>query len=273
MVEKPTRRNQVSSMSSSKATPVLAGVVFSFLILVQSAQAQSPVEERSVRPAGAAASSAQPTPNPVLDLYVDLQELREEVQRLNGVVEELTYELARAKSVQATDYANLDSRLLQLSQSSAGVAPETAANGQAMVPSAQAVGSTPAAEQADGQQEAAALYSEALAALRAGNASGAVELFDRLVQTYPANPLVGDSYYWIGETHWVAGRYEQAREAYAGLVNGFADNRKFGESLYKLGRVYVELGDVNKAREYLQKAQAQGGDVADRASELLAEIR
>ena len=108
--------------------------------------------------------------------------------------------------------------------------------------------------------------------MRNGDRQGALNTFSELITNYPTDAVVEDAYYWVGETHWVAGENEQAREAYAGLVNNFPDNRKYGDALYKLARVYLNLEDRDQAVILLQETQQLGGDVGARASELLEEI-
>ncbi len=259
-------------MSYKQTTSVYAGVVFLFLSLSQSLLAQAPVEERPVgtRPSPQAVADQQTQEqSATVALYLDIQTLRSEISALRGLVEELSYELQRLQSRQSTDYANLDSRILRLTANPAeNPQPQTAVVGD----TSPATGVTNITPPQINNEGAAQHYSEALSKLRNGDRAGALEAFKTLIANYPEDPVAADAYYWVGETHWVAGENEDAREAYAGLVRDFPDHRKYGEALYKLARVYVNLNDLEQAKPLLIQAQGLGGDIGARATELLEEI-
>lgn len=261
-------------MSVKQTTSAYAGVVFLFLLFSQFSLAQAPVEDRSLgaRPAAqaAAADPQSQEQSATVALYLDIQTLRTEISALRGLVEELSYELQRMQSRQSTDYANLDSRILALTSNAV----------ENPVPQATAAGDAPVANNSTANipppqinnDVAAQHYTDALAKLRNGDRAGALEAFNTLIATYPEDPVAADAYYWVGETHWVAGENEPAREAYAGLVQNFPGHRKYGEALYKLARVYVNLEDVEQAIPLLTQAEDLGGDIGARAAELLEEI-
>lgn len=257
-------------MNALVTTPVRVGVVFSFLVAASILSAQAPVDDLTRPAQRPAAAPAQP--DPTLVLYNQLQQLRDEVLRLTSQVEELGYEVQRLQSAQASDYANLDARLVDMSrrlEATAGAAPAQPGSNQSLSQGQ----SAPANQQPDlGNGAATELYTESLDLLRSGNRQGAIEGFNRLVGDWPNDPLVADSYYWIGQTHWVAAEYEQAREAFAALVNGFAQHRKYGESLFRLGQVYQRLGNNAQARTYLQQAVETGSAISMQAEQLLSEL-
>jgi TolA-binding protein len=257
-------------MITTRTTSAYVGVVFLFLPFLTSAVAQAPVLDLSV-PATQAQQRAdqeqEQERSATVALYLDIQTLRVEISELRGLVEELTYEIQRLQSRQSTDYANLDSRILQLS--SGGISEPVAVDSGVEPEDTSA--SIIVAPQID-NESAADLYSEGLSSLRNGDREGALASFGELISSYPTDPVVADAYYWVGETHWVAGENEEAREAYAGLVNGFPGHRKYGDAVYKLARVYLNLSDPDQAIVLLQEAQQLGGDISARASELLEEI-
>lgn len=243
-------------------------MVFSFLAIGLVAQAQAPVESLTQPARSAAAQPAQP--DPTIVLYNELQQLREEVLRLTGRVEELSYEVQRLQSAQANDYANLDARILDLSRrlesSPASAATTTPATqpGQATV----TIGRQPQVD----DEAAAELYAQSLDQLRAGERAAAIQGFEQLISRWPNDALVADSYYWIGQTRWVAAEYEGAREAFTGLVTGFPEHRKYAESLFRLGQVYLQLNDSANARKYLEMARDTGSAISSQAEQALAEI-
>ena len=258
-------------MRSLKATSAYVGVVFLFLSYQEAALAQAPVQSLSV-PAAEVRQQNEQQQAATVELYLDIQTLRTEVTELRGMIEELNYEIQRLQSRQTADYENLDSRILQITSAGQGQNPSPVASSEiGSDPQQPDTLSLPVAPQIE-NESAGELYSQGLASLRTGDTSGALSTFGDLISQYPTDPVAADAYYWVGESHWVALEYEQAREAYAGLVNNFPSHRRYGDALYKLSRVYLNLGDRDQAIVLLQEAQQLGGEISARASELLEEI-
>ncbi|MBT5331760.1 MAG: tetratricopeptide repeat protein [Porticoccaceae bacterium] len=259
-------------MRFDRTTSAPAGVVFLFLSCAPLIWAQAPVEDRSIGPGSPAQLQAEQQAqeqeqSATIALYLELQTLRTEVSLLRGLIEESNYEIQRLQSRQATDYANLDARILGLN--SVPAAGPSQASGPADTTN------TPSTEIAPPQidsETAADQYRAALDKMRAGDREGALEGFRQLIGDYPTDPVVGDAYYWVGQTHWVADENEEAREAFTGLVNGFKNHRRYGEALNKLAEVYIKLNDQQQAETLLLEAEQLGGDVGARASELLEEF-
>ena len=257
-------------MKSMQTTSAFVGVVFLLLGFTQQLWAQAPVEERSVGQGSPSQIQAQQNQQQSANvaLYLELQTLRTEVSLLRGLIEESNYEIQRLQSRQATDYANLDSRILGLNSSAAATPTQTE---QVSATSQEQIATEVAAPQID-SEKAAEQYRAALDNMRAGDRDGALSGFNALIQAYPSDPVVGDAYYWVGQTHWVAGENEDAREAFTGLVDGFQGHRRYGEALNKLAEVYIKLGDTEQASARLVEAQQLGGDTGARAAELLEDL-
>lgn len=257
-------------MFSKHIAPVfLAGAMIAFS---NSILAQAPVEDRSVPANSSSRSGVQPSPaiseDASVQLYLQLQTLRQEVTELRGLIEELNYQIDQLSSRQTNDYANLDRRILELGQGGGATGPTTNP-----VPTAGAQGSpsVPTAATANTGAQATELYNRAFASLRSGDRDAALAQFDELVNQYPNNAVAGDALYWMGETQWVGAAYEEARQAFASLTNRFPEHRRYGDALYKLGLIYHQLGDNVSAQQYLQEAVELGGDVGARAEEFLSQ--
>lgn len=263
-------------MRSIRTTPAYVGVVFLYLGFAQTLWAQAPVEDRSIGPGSpaqiqAAQAQQEQERSATVSLYLELQALRTEVSLLRGLIEESNYEIQRLQSRQSTDYANLDSRILALGNSVSS--DSNGPSGPAEAPGPAASSSAEVAPPQIDSESAADLYRLALDKMRAGDRDGALQGFNELIQNYPTDSVVGDAYYWVGQTHWVAGENEQAREAFTGLVNGFMNHRRYGEALNRLAEVYLKLGDPQQAESLLLQGQQLGGDVGARASELLESLK
>jgi TolA-binding protein len=256
-------------MSAKSIVPTLfVGTMFAFSTTIF---AQAPVEDRSVpavnRSATAQSAQSSPSQDANVQLYMELQTLRQEVSDLRGMIEELNYHIDQLGTRQGNDYANLDRRLLELSGGNPGgvaVSPNSAgANTSTIAPPVIASGPT-------ANSKAGELYNQAFTSLRSGDRDVALSRFEQVVKEYPNDAVTGDALYWMGETHWVAAAYEKSRQAFVMLTERFPDHRRYGDALYKLGLIYHQLGDDASARKNLQKAVALGGDVGARAEEFLS---
>jgi len=204
-----------------------------------------------------------------VQLYLEMQTLRQDVTELRGLIEELTYQLEQLSSRQTNDYANLDRRILELGQG--GTVSTASPTGSSPANSSSASSAASAQPAATGGSAATQLYNQAFASLRSGDRDTALRQFEELVNQYPNDAVAGDALYWMGETQLVGAAYEKAREAFVGLTDRFPEHRRFGDALYKLGLIYHQLGDTAASRQYLQRAVSQGGDVGARAEEFLAQ--
>ena len=79
-----------------------------------------------------------------------------------------------------------------------------------------------------------ASYSEAESALRA------------FIAAHPDGALVGNARYWLGETYYVRGRYEDAVVAFAEGYQKAPSGPKAADNLLKLG---MSLAKLNKRQE------------------------
>jgi tol-pal system protein YbgF len=256
-------------MFSKHIVPVLlAGTMIAFST---TNLAQAPVEDRSV-PANSNRSGSQAqsalSEDAGVQLYLELQTLRQEVTALRGLIEELNYQIDQLSSRQTNDYANLDRRILELSQGGVSVVSDGNSNSNAAAATSSS-SATPTI--ANNGMEASELYNRAFASLRSGDREAALSQFGDLVEQYPNDAVAGDALYWMGETQWVGAAYEDARQAFVSLIERFPEHRRYGDALYKLGLIYHQLGDNSAAQQYLQRAVALGGDVGARAEEFLSQ--
>ena len=217
---------------------------------VNSGPAGSPVV------AGAAAAAPGAAQNESLGrLYLQIQQLQQDVMRLNGIVEEQAHELRKLKEQSLERYVDLDKRLGALAGGAAVVAggqgsPGGAGAGtQAALPPVNSARSGPVAEQ-PGEGEA---YRAAYALVRGQQFDQAVEAFHQFLRDYPDGRYAPNAHYWLGELYLVLQPQdlEASRQAFTLLVTQYPDNPKVPDALYKLGKVHFLKGNREKAREYL----------------------
>lgn len=110
-------------------------------------------------------------------------------------------------------------------------------------------------------------YQNALSEYYNRNYKLAIQLFEELLTRNPATSLSDNCRYWIGESYYGLGNYNQAIIEFT-KVFSFNRSNKMDDSQLKLGLCYWKLGDRERARqeferlisdypnsEYVEKAQ------------------
>ena len=184
-------------------------------------------------------------------------------QNLTGQAEELGFALEELSA----KFDRLEQRLLALES---GGAPPLGSAGTSLLPQGQATaGSAPTSVgsisqsdldsfQASQQQAAvsgsAALsgndqeqYNQAFALLRQANYPAAEEALKSFISDNPSSPLLGNAKYWLGETYYVRGDYQQAAVTFAEAYQQHPEGGKAPDNLLKLGMSLASLGSVEDA--------------------------
>lgn len=266
-----------------------------FLATTSAMAAGVPVEERgpdfSSYPQQAATqqrTTPQAAPNQALvDLHYELQELREEVRSLRGVVEEQANDLRELRQRQMDDYQDLDRRI-----GSGGVpvvrqtppaaipalppAPEAAAPGDdsgfaepSYSPAVAAVSEPDDSAVTDqGEYEA---YTATYNLLKARKIDEAVVGFKNLVAKYPAGKYTANSYYWLGEIYLLQNNLPEAEKAFGTVSVNFPAHRKAPDAMFKLAKVYHLQGQGDKAKQLLNKVASGTSTAAPLARAYLSE--
>ena len=204
-------------------------------------------------PAGALTRTLPPPAAPAADdiggLFNQVQQLQQEVMRLNGMVEQQTYELRQLKEQSLERYLDIDRRL------ASGAAP-LGANASAAAPAASRPSASGAAAAAEQPGEAEA-YRAAYALVRGQEFAAAVPAFTRFLQNFPDGRYAPNAYYWLGELYLVLepADPEAARQSFMLLLGQYPSHAKIPDALYKLGRVHYIKGNPERAREFLERVR------------------
>jgi tol-pal system protein YbgF len=90
---------------------------------------------------------------------------------------------------------------------------------------------------------ASAQYNSAFGLLRQADYADAEEAFRSFVQQHPNSGLAGNAQYWLGESYYARGRYDDAAIAFAEGYKRYPKGPKASETLLKLG---MALGRANQ---------------------------
>lgn len=208
-----------------------------------------------------------------------LAEIEEQMRRLNGKIEELQFSQSQASQQLPARIQRLEDKLLQLEQQQmnaghAAVAPAPAAAvpaqaAPAPAPAAQAVApANPAANNAAAAAAAAAgtpaapaappavaatpstaaqtEYHQAFQLLNQARFQEARTMLQGFTQKYPNDPLIGNAYYWLGETFYVEKDYPKAMDNFRKGYEASPQGQKASDNLLKLG---LSLSALNKTPE------------------------
>ena len=185
-------------------------------------------------------------------LFNQVQQLQQEVMRLNGLVEQQAYEIRTLKEQSLERYMDIDRRLASGGGVATGGASASApATNSPATPSDTSGSATEVAEQ-PGEGDA---YRAAYALVRGQEFDQAVGAFNAFLERFPAGRYAPNAHYWLGELYLVTDPAdpEASRQAFMLLLNQYPTNAKIPDALYKLGRVHFMKGNRDRSREFLNR--------------------
>ena len=112
-----------------------------------------------------------------------------------------------------------------------------------MISNDQNLASASNGESKKGDKEA---YDAAYNLMKKGDYKKAEEAFSLFMKEYPKSSLVGNANYWLGETYYARGLFEQAVGIFADGFTKYKDNSKAADNLLKLG---LTMNKLNKKQE------------------------
>lgn len=252
-------------------------------------------------------AAAQPAAAPnnqndvVVNMYLQLEALQNEVQNLRGLVEEQSYQIRRMQTEQRDRYLDIDSRLVELqNRTAAGNAgpsrPLTqapgsssngtngqgnatgqanAGNGANVANSAdQVAGNTGTADNTPRTERD--VYRQALALLlEKEEYQDAITLFQQYIDVYPQGQYYTNSLYWLGAALELVGNYNRAIDVLMQLINNYPEDAKAPTAMLRLGTVYREMGRTPEAVATWQRISEQYPDSTSEieiANEYLSDV-
>jgi len=195
-----------------------------------------------------------------LDLANQLQRQSEEIARLRGQVETLTFELETAKKRQQDFYLDLDTRLRKFE-------PQQSAGSNAAVDPASGANSPVAADPARENKE----YEAALNQFKAAKYKEAAWAFSAFVQKHPDSSLAPNAQFWLGNA-WIAQRNcAKAIEAHSVVTTKYAESPKAPDAWLAMANCQQEMGNPAAAKRSLEAAIVKypNSPAADTARERL----
>lgn len=208
-------------------------------------------------------------------LFMQIQQLQQQVMQLNGKIEEQANELRTLREQSMQRYLDLDKRMGGAAAGGAATAAVGTANpavdDDAILASAPAVAGTASVAAQHGEDEA---YRAAYSLVQSQQFDQAVQAFQKFQRDYPAGKYAPNAYYWLGELYLVIQPpdLESSRQSFAMLLSQYPDNSKAPDALYKLGKVQYMKGNRDKAKEYLDQVISRYGSTNSSAVKLATDF-
>lgn len=210
------------------------------------------------------------------EMFMQLQQMQQDIAQLRGTLEEQQNEIQRLKQEGLERYQDLDRRL-----AGAASAPTTQNSAAGAIdasgaPSAPAGAPAAAANSEPGDPAKEKVYYDAAFDLiKAKDFEKASQAFNAFLRKYPNSQYAGNAQYWLGEVNLAKGDLQGAGQAFAKVSATYPNHPKVPDSLYKLADVERRLGNTDKARTALQQVIAQypGSSAAQLAQRDLQTLR
>lgn len=226
----------------------------------------------------------------------EIAAIQEEMRMIRGEMQSLRYENEQLKKQIQTLQEDIEFRLQELE--SGGAAPSApAANADRMTqntpaPTAPADTASEVAQGATGDapypadaaepialpsggapRNARELYNQAFKQLNQTNYVAAERDFTQFTKQYSDDPLIGNAWYWLGESFYVRRDYPKAANAFRQGYQKLPEGPKAGDNLLKLG---MSLANLDKKTEacvvFKQVDQKYGANSQALRSKTLQEI-
>ena len=245
--------------------------------VVDAEASRFPVDDANDRPVMSAEAKR------ASDRFDIMQDLREEVRMLRGMVEELSYELQQVKQRQLDDYLDIDRRLgiLNGGLPADNVVPDSSLEQSLNSPSVEQSSSAEIQESSDfvvadtlklDDYEVAVKQDYEAASnklLKDRDIEAATVSLNAHLEKFPNSPFTANAHYWLGEIYLLQGETELARQAFTTITEEHKNHPKVMDSRFKLGKIYFQLGEIGRAKSLLEAAAESSGGVASKARSFL----
>lgn len=105
------------------------------------------------------------------------------------------------------------------------------------------------------ERKANGLYKRAMKRFRGGELDAAAKLFEVFLKRYSDHDLADNALYWLGETAYSRGAWQQAVTWFQDVIIRYPEGNKLGDAMLKSALCYARLGDSSYARKVLSDVE------------------
>ena len=201
-----------------------------------------------------------------VNLRTDIDEVQEQVRRLNGRVEENERLVKRAVERDLGDQDAMRANVGTMSERVAtlegiveqhhrylNLPPVQPKPGQgAEIPPA-VKPETPPTAAVEPKNRETELYDKSIALYRDGKYEEALEGFRTFLKTFPKSDRADNAHFWIGESYMSLKQYEQAILAYQDVIKNYPKGNKVPGALLRQAFAFLEIKDQTSAKLLLNR--------------------
>jgi tol-pal system protein YbgF len=202
-----------------------------------------------------------------VNLRTDIDEVQEQIKRLNGRMEEDERLLKRAverdlgdQDTARASVSSMSERLATLEstveqqQRYLNLPPVQPKQGAAAEQPQPAVkpGTAPSAA-VEPKTKETELYDKSIALYRDGKYEEAIEGFKAFLKTFPKSDRADNAHFWIGESYMAVKQYEQAILAYQEVIKNYPKGNKVPSALLRQAFAFLEIKDQTSAKLLLNR--------------------
>ncbi|MDP2206121.1 MAG: tol-pal system protein YbgF [Alphaproteobacteria bacterium] len=214
-------------------------------------------------PAEAAAFSGTSDTGALANIEVRLSQLETQQRQLTGQLERMNHDIQQMKTRLDRTLTDNEQRFQQLERGGTRSGAVTGNTGGAVASgelyaedvtaqvarssgngTARTLGTVGGAR--GGSDPANILYDNAFSDIREAKYEAAEDKFKRFMAMYPSHALAANAQYWLAETYYVRGNYQQAARMFAQGYQDYPKGSKAPDSLLKLG---LSLGQLGKKED------------------------
>ena len=164
---------------------------------------------------------------------VRMNQIEEQLRRLTGMVEENSYNL-RQLSEKNSSNDSLPNQYQNDSSSVTNDVPSqpTPLNNTVEQNDPYQLGTLNNND--DGPMSPSKMYDQAFSYLQTNDYASAQATFEDFIRTYPDHSLAANSKYWLGETYYARGEFQDASRSFARAFKDHPDGQKAPDTLLKL---------------------------------------
>jgi len=192
----------------------------------------------------------------VAELGLGVRELREELARLQGTVEQLEFAVDEIRRELASRGVVTPGRELPRGETGfGGSTPDGASavpgGGFSQAPTPGAIppaggaalgGSATSGAAPAGLGAEVAAYEEAFRLYRGSQYKDAIARFREFLQTYPESGYADNALFWLGDCYFKEGDFPSAAVAFEDVAKKYPDGNKVPDALYRQGLSLIEIG-------------------------------
>ncbi len=179
---------------------------------------------------------------------IALGALQEDVRKLRGDIEQMNHAQRRQQEILQQLGREMDLRCgaLEKTHATAATTPEDEPKNHSETASEAPLISAPAPAEAKPEETPGEDYKKAFETLNKGNYASAETQFTHFIERFPEHSLIGNAYYWLGETHYVQEQFDAATNAFRQGFQTMPQGPKAPDNLLRLG---MTLGTLERDKE------------------------